>query len=49
MVNEIKTNELKDISGGAIHWAAIAGIAFGAFAFIAGVVDGYLRPYACRK
>lgn len=41
--------ELKNISGGAIHWAALAGVIIGACAFISGVVDGYLRPYGCRK
>ena len=49
MKNEISNNELKEISGGAIHWAAIAGVAVGLFAFISGVFDGYLRPYPCRK
>ena len=49
MINRITNNELKEISGGAIHWAAIAGIAVGIFAFFSGVVDGYLRPFPCRK
>lgn len=48
MNNLINETELSNISGGAIHWAVI-GFAIGAFAFIAGVVDGYLRPYGCRK
>ncbi len=41
--------ELQEVSGGAIHWAAILGLAVGAVAFIAGIFDGYLRPYGCRK
>ena len=41
--------ELEDISGGAIHWGVIAGIFVGVGAFFAGIVDGYLRPYSCRK
>ena len=41
--------ELENISGGAIHWAAALGLIVGACAFISGVVDGYLRPYGCRK
>ena len=41
--------ELESISGGAIHWAAVVGIVVGACAFVAGIFDGYLRPYGCRK
>lgn len=48
MANELTNIELNAITGGAIHWGIVAG-AIGIFAFIAGVVDGYLRPYQCRK
>ena len=41
--------ELENITGGALHWAALAGIIIGACAFVSGVVDGYLRPYGCRR
>lgn len=41
--------ELDEISGGAIHWAAAVGIVVGVAAFVAGIFDGYLRPYSCRK
>ena len=52
MCNEaVKRNmsdyELVNISGGAIKWAVV-GFFVGIGAFIAGVVDGYLRPFRCR-
>ena len=49
MENLLVKNELENISGGAIHWAAIVGLAVGGVAFLAGILDGYLRPYGCRK
>ena len=49
MSNVLLNNELKEISGGAAHWLAIAGAIVGGCAFISGVFDGYLRPYGCRK
>ena len=45
---ELTNNELMNISGGAIHWGVALGVIFGISAFVAGVVDGYLRPYKCR-
>ena len=45
----LANKELENISGGALHWAAIAGLVVGACAFVAGVFDGYLRPYGCRR
>lgn len=44
----LKTEELYEISGGAIKTSIILGI-FGLGVFIVGLVDGYLRPLACRK
>ena len=39
--------ELTNINGGAIKWAVVGAIA-GLAAFLAGIVDGYLRPFKCR-
>lgn len=41
-------NELFAIKGGAIKTSILLGI-FGVGVFIVGVIDGYLRPLACRK
>lgn len=41
-------NELFAIKGGAIKTSILLGI-FGFGVFIVGVIDGYLRPLACRK
>ena len=49
MENIIVKKELEEISGGAIHWAAVLGLIVGGCAFVSGVIDGYLRPYGCRK
>lgn len=40
--------ELEEISGGAIRWA-VFGVIVGVCAFVSGVIDGYLRPYGCRR
>ena len=48
MQRELTKLELNEVSAGAIHWGIVAAIV-GGFAFIAGVFDGYLRPYQCRK
>ena len=49
MKEELTNYELKKINGGAVHWGfVVAGIGAG-IAFLIGVIDGYLRPYACRK
>ena len=43
----LENNELKNINGGAISWTA--GIIIGGiFTFIVGIIDGYVRPLACR-
>ena len=44
---KLTNNELKQVTGGASIWAIIAGIA--GFIFGIGVVDGYTRPFKCRK
>ncbi len=48
MVDELKKEELLDLKGGAIRWGII-----GAFAsvgvFIAGLIDGILRPLPCKR
>ncbi len=44
---ELKTNEMKQITGGGLSFGAIIGI--GSFiTFLIGIVDGYIRPLACR-
>ena len=43
MINNLTNNELMEVSGGAIHLGAIIGIALGAAAFIAGVLDGQIK------
>lgn len=47
MQRELTNIELTEVSAGAIHWGIVAAIV-GGIAFIAGVFDGYLRPYSCR-
>lgn len=44
---KLSESELKDINGGISVWTAIG---IGALVtFIAGVIDGIVRPLACRK
>lgn len=44
----LKDNELCNITGGAVKWTV--GVIIGTiFTFLAGVVDGYLRPLKCNK
>ena len=46
-MENLKENELMQIKGGGLSKYAIAGLlALGGF--LAGVVDGFLRPYGCR-
>lgn len=45
---EITKEELKQINGGAFHLGIGLGIAAG-ITFLIGVIDGYVRPLACRK
>ena len=49
MNNELTDYELEKLKGGAVHWALIAAGIGAGISFLIGVVDGYLRPYACRK
>lgn len=47
-MKEVQTKELKAVTGGGISMTAgtliVAGITF-----LIGVVDGYIRPFHCRK
>lgn len=45
---ELKKEEMQNINGGAVNWAAIAGIS-ALLSFMAGVVDGYVNPLKCRN
>lgn len=44
----VTENELVEIKGGAVNWAAI-GIGGSIISFIIGLIDGYLRPLKCRR
>ena len=46
-MNVLNNNELKCIEGGAIKIGLIVGIVAGV-SFIAGIIDGYLRPLKCN-
>ena len=46
-MNELSKNELMKINGGGFSWMALFGVLAGSI-FLVGVLDGYLRPYACR-
>lgn len=48
MENVLVKKELEEISGGA-HWIVIGAVVVGVVAFAVGVLDGYLRPYGCRR
>lgn len=46
-MNKLDNEELKQISGGGFHIGF--GIIIGAgISFLIGLVDGYIRPLACR-
>lgn len=47
-MEEIKEKELKQITGGAFHFGLGFLVAAGV-TFIVGIIDGYVRPLACRK
>ena len=47
-MEKLNNLELERISGGGIAWSVLAGIVAGGL-FVIGTLDGYLRPYACRK
>lgn len=46
-MKKLNNNEMKNISAGGLSAGAIAAIAAG-IAFLAGLFDGYTRPYRCR-
>lgn len=46
-MKKLSDNELKNITGGAISWKLLAAIPL-AVSFIAGIIDGYLRPLKCN-
>ena len=45
---ELKENELLNINGGAWSLGVVGAIIAGG-AFIIGLIDGFFRPYPCRK
>ena len=45
-MQELKNEELKQISGGVSIWLILGGIA--SLIFGIGVFDGVVRPYKCR-
>lgn len=46
-MEKISKTELKNINGGGISFGA--GLAIGAgITFLIGLIDGYIRPLACR-
>ena len=47
-MTELKKEELKQISGGGISFAAGVMIV-GALIFLIGVIDGYTRPLRCNS
>lgn len=44
----LNKNELLKVTGGSVNWTAISIIGT-VISFIAGIVDGYLRPISCHK
>lgn len=46
-MNILTKEELKKINGGGISFGAILGIGAG-ITFLIGLIDGYVRPLACR-
>lgn len=46
-MNKLNNDELKKINGGGISFGSILGIGAG-LTFIIGLIDGYVRPLACR-
>lgn len=46
-MNQVKEQELKNIYGGGFNFGLAALIGAG-ISFIIGVIDGYIRPLACR-
>ena len=44
----LSKNELFNITGGSVNWTVVSIIGT-VVSFIAGIVDGYLRPISCNK
>ena len=40
-------NEMLNIEGGKVKWSVI-GLIGGVLTFLAGIIDGYLRPLKCN-
>jgi len=47
-MKELKKEELLNIKGGGFSFGISFGIAAG-ITFLIGLIDGYVRPLACRK
>lgn len=47
-MNELKQEQMKNISGGAVNWGLLAGIG-AAIVFFIGLFDGYINPIKCRN
>lgn len=47
-MNLISEKEKKNIKGGAVNWAVLAGIG-GLISFVAGILDGYVNPKRCNN
>jgi len=45
---KLTNNELLKIMGGSVNWSMVSVIGT-IISFIAGIVDGYLRPIKCTK
>ena len=48
MQNILTKEELQNIEGGGLSWGAV-GVIISIGVFIIGVVDGFMRPLACRS
>lgn len=46
-MKELDQNQMKQVSGGAIHWGILAGVG-AAIVFFIGLFDGYVNPIKCR-
>lgn len=46
-MEQLSNNELLKVNGGAISWKLLAAVPL-AVSFIAGIIDGYLRPLKCN-
>ena len=44
----LNKNELLAVTGGSINWTLV-GVIGTIISFVAGIVDGYLRPISCHR